>query len=153
MLAPLEKKEIVNRKAPAVREAQAQMKSPENVTMTNKEEENVEETVDKIKKFIRHYYKTNQEPLDLCCLILHPQDIGKTIENMLHISFLVRDGIIKLVEDNRGILIIQPCSKEAAIRKNQGGVQANIQNIMSLNMEQWKILKDVYRLEKPMLDF
>ncbi|KAK2580509.1 hypothetical protein KPH14_006244 [Odynerus spinipes] len=152
ILIPPEEKEIVKKKAPAIREAQAQMKSPENVTVPDKEEESVEETVYKIKKFIRHYYKINQKPLDFYCLILHPHDFGKTIENMLYISFLVRDGIIKLVKDNSGMLAIQLCSKEATIQRKQVGASVNIQNIMSLNIAQWKILKDAYKLEKPMLD-
>lgn len=98
-LTPLEKKEIVNKRS-TIKETQAIMKSPENVIVVNKDEESVEETVDKIKKFIRHYYKTNQKPLDFYCLILHPDDFGKTIENMLYVSFLIRDGIIQLVKGN-----------------------------------------------------
>lgn len=152
MLTPSEKIEIVNKRV-IMRETQAQMKSPENVTMANKEEESVEETVDKIKRFIRHYYRINEKSLDFYRLILDPHDFGKTIENMLYVSFLIRDGIITLVKDNRGILVIQLCSKEVTIQKRQVGVHANIQNVIFLNMEQWKILKDVYRVEKPMLDF
>ncbi|KAF7414225.1 hypothetical protein HZH68_002714 [Vespula germanica] len=144
-LTPLEKKEIVNKRS-TIKEAQAIMKSPENVVVVNKDEESVEETVDKIKKFIKHYYKINQKPLDFYCLILDPNDFGKTIENMLYVSFLIRD-------DNTGILVIQLCSKEMIMQKKQVGTHINIQNIMSLNMEQWKILKDTYRLEKPILDF
>ncbi|KAL2746541.1 EP300-interacting inhibitor of differentiation 3 [Vespula maculifrons] len=151
-LTPLEKKEIVNKRS-TIKEAQAIMKSPENVVVVNKDEESVEETVDKIKKFIRHYYKVNQKPLDFYCLILDPNDFGKTIENMLYVSFLIRDGIIKLMKDNTGILVIQLCSKEMIMQRKQVGTHINIQNIMSLNMEQWKILKDTYRLEKPILDF
>ncbi|KAI4495728.1 hypothetical protein M0802_008351 [Mischocyttarus mexicanus] len=151
-LRPLEKKEVVCRKLEA-NKAQAVMKSPENVVVTNKDEKSVEETVDKIRKFIKYYCKNNQKPLDFFSLILHPNDFGKTIENMLYVSFLVRDGIIKLMKDNTGILIIQVCSKDMILRSKQTGTHVNVQNVMSLNMKQWKVLKDVYKLKKPMLDF
>ncbi|XP_015176976.1 PREDICTED: EP300-interacting inhibitor of differentiation 3 [Polistes dominula] len=150
-LAPLEKK-VINKRV-AVNKSQAVMKSPENVVVVNKVEESVEETVDKIKKFIKYYYKNNEKPLDFFCLILNPNDFGKTIENMLYVSFLVRDGFIKLVKDDAGILVIQLCSKEMILQRKQTGTHVNIQNVMSINMEQWKVLKDVYKLERPMLDF
>lgn len=150
-LAPLEKK-VVHRKV-MVNKVQAVMKSPENVVLANKDEESIEETVDKIKKFIKYYYKNNEKPLDFFGLILHPNDFGKTIENMLYVSFLVRDGIIKLVKDDRGILVIQLCSKEMILQRKQAGTHVNIQNVMSINMEQWKVLKDVYKLERSILDF
>lgn len=150
-LAPLEKK-VVNRKV-MVSKAQAVMKSPENVVIANKDEESIEETVDKIKKFIKYYYKNNEKPLDFFRLILHPNDFGKTIENMLYVSFLVRDGIIKLVKDDTGILVIQLCSKEMVLKRKQAGTHVDIQNVMFINMEQWKVVKDVYKLERPMLDF
>lgn len=150
-LAPLEKK-VVNKKIMASK-VQAVMKSPENVVVANKDEESIEETVDKIKKFIKYYYKNNEKPLDFFRLILHPDDFSKTIENMLYVSFLVRDGIIKLVKDDTGILVIQLCSKEMILQRKQAGTHVNTQNVMSINMEQWKVLKDVYKLERPMLDF
>ncbi|XP_043496655.1 EP300-interacting inhibitor of differentiation 3 [Polistes fuscatus] len=150
-LAPLEKK-VVNKKVMASK-VQAVMKSPENVVVANKDEESIEETVDKIKKFIKYYYKNNEKPLDFFRLILHPDDFSKTIENMLYVSFLVRDGIIKLVKDDTGILVIQLCSKEMILQRKQAGTHVNTQNVMSINMEQWKVLKDVYKLERPMLDF
>ncbi|XP_076292964.1 SMC5-SMC6 complex kleisin component Non-SMC element 1 isoform X2 [Lasioglossum baleicum] len=147
-LAPLERKEIV-RKKPAVREAQAQIKRPENVVAVDKEEVGLEQTV-KMRSFITRYYKAHREPLDFFKLILHPTDFGKTIENMLQISFLVRDGNIKITKDSSGILVVQPCTKDMIART---GKTPNIQNVVYLNMDQWRMLKDVYRLEKPMIDF
>lgn len=93
-LAPLEEKEV-NRKKPVAREAQAQIKRPENDTTVDKEEEDLEQTV-KMNSFITRYYKAHRKPLDFFQLILHPRDFGKTIENMLQISFLVRDGKVKI---------------------------------------------------------
>ncbi|XP_031773159.1 non-structural maintenance of chromosome element 4 isoform X2 [Apis florea] len=148
-LTPLEKKEI-NKKKPAVKEAQAQIKRPDNVVTIEKEEEGPEETV-KMKEFISKYYKIYRKPLDFFKLILHPNDFGKTIQNILQISFLVRDGKIKITKDASGILVVQPCTKDMTAQMKTGNIE-NIQNVMYLNMEQWKILKNIYQLENPLIE-
>lgn len=61
----------------------------------DKEEDSVEQTVEEIFKIIRNYHKQHKNPIDFFTLVLHPTDFGKTIENILHVSFLVRDGLIK----------------------------------------------------------
>lgn len=102
-LEPLEKKVLV-RKKPEQRVAQqAAMVVPEKVVqaVNIKDEDSVERTVRKIRKLIVTYYKETQKPLDFFKLILHPQDFGRTVRNMLYISFLVKDGIVTV---RKGIL-------------------------------------------------
>ncbi|XP_068982849.1 EP300-interacting inhibitor of differentiation 3 [Bombus flavifrons] len=147
-LVPLEKKEI-NKRKPTVREAQAQIKKPDKVVAVEKEEESAEQTV-KMNKIISKYYKTYSKPLDFFKLILHPNDFGKTIQNILQMSFLVRDGRVIVAKDESGILVVQPCSRDMTTEV-MAGKRSNIQNVMYLNMEQWKILRDTYRLKKPMI--
>ncbi|XP_003702968.3 SMC5-SMC6 complex kleisin component Non-SMC element 1 isoform X1 [Megachile rotundata] len=149
-LAPLEKKEI-NRRKPVVREAQAEIKRPENVVAVDKEEGDLEQTV-RMKDFISRYYKTHRKPVDFFKLVLHPNDFGKTIENILQVSFLVRDGMVKLTKDDSNLLVVQPCTKEM-IAQTKTEKYPNIQNVIYLNMEQWKVLKNTYQLKKPMIDF
>lgn len=69
---------------------------PEKVVQAvdTKDEDSVERTVRKIRKLIVTYYKEAQKPLDFFKLILHPRDFGRTVRNMLYISFLVKDGIV-----------------------------------------------------------
>lgn len=95
---PLEKKTIVRKKPEQRIALQAVMKIPDKlVPHTNiKDEDSVERTVRKIKKLITGYCKETEKPLDFFQLILHPHDFGRTIRNMLYISFLVKDGVIKL---------------------------------------------------------
>ncbi|KOC68580.1 Non-structural maintenance of chromosomes element 4 like protein A [Habropoda laboriosa] len=149
-LAPLEKKEINKRKS-VVRDVQAQIRKPENITTVDKEEDGPERTV-KMKQFITRYCKTHRKPLDFFKLVLHPSDFGKTIENILQISFLVRDGRVKITKDASGILLVQPSTKDMMTQVTAGKIP-NIQNVIYLNMEQWKMLKDTYRLEKPMIEY
>lgn len=77
--------------------SQAAMKVPDKLAQANtKDEDSVERTVRKIRKLIVCHYKEVRKPLDLFELTLHPHDFGKTNRNLLYISFLVKDGVIKL---------------------------------------------------------
>lgn len=84
------------------------MKVPQKlVTQTNtKEEDSVEQTVRKIKKLIICCCKERQQPLDLFELILHPDDFGKTVRHLLYVSFLVKDGVVKLSNGNFFYLVL-----------------------------------------------
>ncbi|XP_011881689.1 PREDICTED: non-structural maintenance of chromosomes element 4 homolog A-like [Vollenhovia emeryi] len=153
-LDPLEKKTIV-RKKPEQRALQAAMTVPEKVANANaKDEDSVERTVTKIKKLITCYCKETGKSLDFFQLILHPHDFGKTIRNMLYISFLVKDGVIKLKKDRRS-LVVQPSNhrKETNSQEKRSGNRINIQNVTALNMKLWRILKKAYRLEQAMINF
>ncbi|KAG7210412.1 hypothetical protein KM043_011944 [Ampulex compressa] len=151
-LEPIPEKEI-SKKKPHVKEGQVQVKNPEKIMAINKEEKSVEETVDKIRRIITRYCKTHHKPLDFFRLILHPTDFGKTVENILYTSFLVRDGNVKLIKNESGVLVIQLSSKEMISQAKKAEKSINIQNVMTLNMEQWRVLKDTYNLKKPMIDF
>lgn len=151
-LKPLDKKPVVKRKY-TPKDAQVATKRPENVQTVDKVEDGVEETVQKIKALVSQYHKNNDEPLHLFKLILNPVDFGRTVENMLHVSFLVRDGYLRLLTDDKGKLIVQPTSKEALAHAKKKGNDVNVQNVMSLRIEQWECLKKVYESREPMINF
>ncbi|XP_051163221.1 EP300-interacting inhibitor of differentiation 3-like [Leptopilina boulardi] len=151
-LEPLPKKPIAIRK-PFKRDAQAKTKRPENVISTEKEDQSVEETVEKIRKLIIQHHKMHHQPLDYFSLILHPTKFGNTIENILHVSFLARDGVIQLKKDqSTGKLMIEPCTKEMAQHAKKIG-KSSVQNIINLNSNQWQTLVKYYNITQPMINF
>lgn len=111
-LEPLPKKQIQLKKT-VTRQKKlplSQVKKPEkNQIAEETDAEEASVTVQKIRKLIAQYFNVNQMPLDYFQLILDPNDFGKTIENILHVAFLVRDGYIKLFT---GKLILQKKKKK-----------------------------------------
>lgn len=95
-MEPLEKKVIVRKKPEQRIAQQAAMIKPEKLVrdVNSKDEDSVERTVRKIRKLIISYYKEKQRPLDFFKLILPPDGFGRTVRNMLYISFLVKDGVV-----------------------------------------------------------
>ncbi|CAD6208151.1 GSCOCG00010407001-RA-CDS [Cotesia congregata] len=112
--------------------------------------------LDNLRKLIRKVYKDNgkQQPIDYFKLILDPGDFGKTIENMLHVAFLAKDGFIRFRTDGGENLTIIPSTK-AQIEEYEANKNcvAHHQNVHYLDMETWRALKDKYRVSRPMIDF
>lgn len=104
---PIVVKEKKERRANVQRDAQATIQRPENVVQLEEEEKAIEKTVQQIRKLIVRLYKSNSTPIDFFQLILDPSDFGKTIENLLHVSFLIRDGHIKLSIGKEIFLLLQ----------------------------------------------
>lgn len=148
-LDPLEKQQITKQRAPIVRQPKAVVKRPEKTVTVEKQGESIEFTV-KIYKLISRQFKNNRQPIDYFKFVLDPTDFGKTVENILQIAFLVRDQYVE-IKDLNGILVMEPVKNKKA--EGSTAKRPSIQNIFYLNMEQWKTLKDIYRLEKPMIDF
>lgn len=154
-LQPLEKKVTIRKKSESRIAQQAKVIVPDKLVLQGnaKEEDSVERTVRKIRKLIVCYYKETQQPLDLFQLILHPDDFGRTIRNLLYVSFLVKDGVVKLNKGDHGSLIVQPLRKEMDSQEKRSPNRTAIQNVVSLNMEQWTVLNKAYKVKQPMIDF
>lgn len=136
-LIPLEKKVVVKRQ-PVKRDALAPTSRPEAIINVEKEDDSVEETVQKIKLLISNHLKETGKPIEFFRLILDPDEFGKTIENLLHVAFLVRDGIIKIQENETGEPVIIPCSKEMKAAAKRDKIP-NTQNVLSLNFDEWQV--------------
>ena len=87
-----------------------------------------------MQQFISRYCKTHRKPIDFFRLVLHPNDFGKSVENILQVSFLVRDGKVKITKDDSNMLVVQPCTKEITAQTKLQNTP-NIQNVISLVTE------------------
>ena len=101
---PIPVKEAVKRVA---RDAKMPTKRPKCLTVADKAEESVEDSVEKIKVLVNSYYERHSTPLHFFKLVLHPTSFSRTVENLLHTAFLYRDGVFKLTKSIKKTLNYQ----------------------------------------------
>jgi len=86
-------------------------------------------------------------PISYFKFVLDPDCFGTSIENMFHVSFLVKEGKADIsVCGETGMPLIAPKSK----RKEAQDEQKN-QVVMNINMNDWKILVKELRIRVAMI--
>lgn len=137
------------------KEAKVTLKKPDTVTVLEKEDTTVEQTVTQLAKKIRMIYNdTGKQPMNYFKLVLNPHDFGKTIENILHTAFLVRDGRLRMLRvEGEADLCVMPTSNREKEEAENKGINVNIQNMISINYEQWEQLIQHYNITEPTIDF
>lgn len=133
----------------------SQVTQPEKVKETDRrEEETVEQTVQRIfAVLLQAYKKNNRKAVNYFHFVVHPTSFSSTVENIFHVSFLVRDGFVKLYYDSNGIPVIEPAvdsKKETASRNNRNECTKK-QNIFTIDMTLWKELVDTLGIIEPMI--
>ncbi|XP_018331451.1 non-structural maintenance of chromosomes element 4 homolog A-like isoform X3 [Agrilus planipennis] len=129
-------KKIVQRQAPE----KLEKKKLQQVKTIDKEEDNINETINVLESFLKREYEENrQTPIKYFNFVIDSESFERTIENMFYFSFLLRDGKASLEIDNDGIPVVAPKSKRDLDEfRKKGGV--NTQMISSMDIEQWQKL-------------
>ena len=91
------------------------------------------------------------QPIDYFELVLHPQSFGHTIENIFHLSFLDKDGLIRIYIGEHGLPLVEPVNQQQ--REGSGGQQQasrpgdnKQQMIVSMTPREWTDLVNVFGL-------
>eukprot|EP00842_Homolaphlyctis_polyrhiza_P001374 jgi/Hompol1/2237/HPOL_002159-RA len=77
------------------------------------------------------------EPIPFFRFILNPNSFSQSVENLFHLSFLIRDGLASLEQDdNDGELMLSTDSEPTEQDIQEGTVK--IQQIMNFDMNMWE---------------
>lgn len=113
----------------------------------NKEATSTEE-LERIYGIIQKLYEEDPIPIDYFELIVNPSSFGHTIENIFHVSFLVRDGLVRIHLNEHGIPEVIPILTSE--NNSDGSSQDNAdygQAAVSLSMDDWKEIVEIYKLD------
>lgn len=126
----------------------AQLKEPEKVDKLEKTEEG-SQIVTLVNSFIVSWYKQHHRPLSYFHTVLDPGSFSKSVENIYHVSFLVRDGLISVTLDKEnGLPFITPLS---ATQRQGVDLSDEKQFIVSIDMQRWQDLISAFDIRKPMM--
>ncbi|AEO65171.1 uncharacterized protein THITE_2111901 [Thermothielavioides terrestris NRRL 8126] len=89
--------------------------------------------------------------IDLLRFVINPRSFGQTVENMFYVSFLIREGSVKLEFDEDGLPAIAPVRKNSSAEPSRPKATTRHQAIMSIDMATWRDIIDAFDIKEPMI--
>ena len=111
----------------------AVIRSEESLQNVDKDKTVIE--VERLQAEIEQMYVQNEQvPVPYLTIVVNTADFGKTVENVFHFSFLVKEGYDRLVDHN-GITCVVPVEEEE--RTSNSNAHAN-QVLFSFTQKDWE---------------
>ncbi|XP_072280349.1 non-structural maintenance of chromosomes element 4 homolog A [Pyxicephalus adspersus] len=119
--------------------------------MEESHQEATEKEVERILGYLQSYFKDDPEtPISFFDFVIDPNSFARTVENMFHVSFIIRDGFARIKLDQDKLPVIEPVSQEdeSQIDKND---QSRYQGVISLSHQDWKEIIETFEITEPMI--
>ncbi|XP_067950397.1 EP300-interacting inhibitor of differentiation 3-like [Watersipora subatra] len=121
------------------------------------DDESLETTAHDVSKRVlpqlRKLYNHNGKvPIDYYEFVTDPNSFGITVENMFHVSFLIRDGLAEISLDEDGLPAIKPTiygldgTFEGRERELQSLPRRQVVN--NITMDQWRTICKTFKIKK-----
>lgn len=117
----------------------------------NYNQEGTPQEIEKVFNIIKTYYNDDPTPIDYFELVLNAESYALTVENIFHLAFLVKDGLVKIFLGENGLPVVEPLLPSANGNDNAGRTgkskSQTSQIMVSMSMPEWEDLVDVYELK------
>ncbi|CAF4026844.1 unnamed protein product [Adineta steineri] len=127
---------------------------PEEVKEFNSElgEQTIKQIMHIKRCLVKTYISAKSSPIDYFEFVVDPSSFAKTVENMFHVSFLIKEGFVNLFQDDVSLPALEPTDKamnripsSSSTQTDDASERAN-QMIMSITMDEWEQLIEVYEI-------
>ncbi|CAF1209086.1 unnamed protein product [Adineta steineri] len=127
---------------------------PEEVKEFNSElgEQTIKQIMHIKRCLVKTYISAKSSPIDYFEFVIDPSSFAKTVENMFHVSFLIKEGFVNLFQDDVSLPALEPTDKamnriasSSSTQTDDASERAN-QMIMSITMDEWEQLIEVYEI-------
>ncbi|CAN0187062.1 unnamed protein product [Bubo scandiacus] len=118
--------------------------------MEESHQEATEKEVERILGLLQTHFKNDPEtPISFFDLVIDPNSFARTVENIFHVSFIIRDGLARLKLDDDKLPIIEPSKDESREDDHAAGIRN--QAVISLSHQEWKEIVETYEITEPMI--
>jgi len=126
--------------------------APTKTAIVEKSQANEQKTdrlVNSTRKILEQVYKQKgKKPVSYFEFVIDPESFGNTVENMFHVSFLVKQRVCCLsVDDNLGLPVLEP------VIGRGGGEDSDEhkknQAVISISYQDWQDLKEALGVTEP----
>ncbi|CAF4286394.1 unnamed protein product, partial [Rotaria socialis] len=107
------------------------------------------------------YQNNDNQPVSFFMFTIHPKLFCRSVENIFHVSFLIKEGKAELFLDENQLPVLRPSNKsdtqnDSTINNDQKSSSHQVisltQLILSLDIEQWETLVDVFDIQTSMIN-
>jgi len=143
------------RKAPQARANVTKIKdlveTQEQILETAEKSENQTEQLvtHVITTLIAKWHENEKRSVDFFKFVIDPECFGNTVENMFHVSFLIKDGRVAFKIGENGLPVIRPKSTKKA--EGQPKEEAKNQVVMNISMKDWQLMVQNLNITEAMI--
>ncbi|XP_072480703.1 non-structural maintenance of chromosomes element 4 homolog A [Notamacropus eugenii] len=118
--------------------------------MEESQQEATEKEVERILGLLQTYFGEEPEtPISFFDFVIDPDSFARTVENIFHVSFIVKDGFARIRLDQDKLPIIEPITQ--GNEENEQGTQIRHQDVISLSYQDWKDIVRTFEISQPMI--
>ncbi|XP_044296319.1 non-structural maintenance of chromosomes element 4 homolog A isoform X2 [Varanus komodoensis] len=118
--------------------------------MEESHQEATEKEVERILGYLQAYYAEDPHtPISFLEFVTDPDSFARTVENMFHVSFLVKDGHARIMLDQDKLPIIEPLHPEEG--ENDQDTQVRKQAVISISYQEWQKTVETFGISEPMI--
>ena len=104
------------------------------------------------KALVTKWRENQQQPLNYFKFVINPECFGTSVENMFHVSFLVKEGKCGVsVCPDTGAPLIQPLSARQLEKFQRENDDRKNQVVLSFNMSDWAKLIKKYDIKETLI--
>ncbi|XP_036592972.1 non-structural maintenance of chromosomes element 4 homolog A [Trichosurus vulpecula] len=119
--------------------------------MEESQQEATEKEVERILGLLQTYFGEEPEtPISFFDFVIDPNSFARTVENIFHVSFIVRDGFARIRLDQDKLPIIEPIT-HGNEESEQQNTQIRHQDVISLSYQDWKDIVRTFEISQPMI--
>ncbi|KAL4641293.1 hypothetical protein GN956_G11477 [Arapaima gigas] len=115
--------------------------------MEESQQEATEKEVERIMGYLQSYHADDPKtPISYYEFVTDPTSFSRTVENIFHVSFLIRDGLAKIYLDQNKLPCIAPVPEGEA-----GGSSNRQQCVISISPHTWKEIIEVFGIKQALI--
>ncbi|XP_005154650.4 non-structural maintenance of chromosomes element 4 homolog A [Melopsittacus undulatus] len=119
--------------------------------MEESHQEATEKEVERILGLLQtHFENDPSTPISFFDLVIDPNSFARTVENIFHVSFIIRDGFARIKLDEDKLPVIEP-SEDNEEREDGHSAGTRNQVVLSLNYKDWKEIVETFEITEPMI--
>lgn len=117
--------------------------------MEESHQEATEKEVERILGCLQGYFADDPEdPISYYEFVIDPNSFSRTVENIFHTSFLIRDGLARIYLDKEGL----PCIAQVEEGEMEpGGATTRHQCVISISQKSWREMIEAFEIKQALI--